>query len=203
MSNVTLLSLSAEEDHRTLVYETRYNDSIVIMQQKRVDDEWQNTSHIMVHKSVMDAIQLFRIENRNPTGVSVPCREQQVEMLKTYVTDHVAFLSKPTRERLYLYDESCIPLYENQLHYFDASESLESFWGLIGSTMTSPEHPSTPVSQETILATPTAIIKRLEPTSSPESQCTPPIHACFAPKKPKVEKEFEPVTGVRLDFDEL
>ena len=88
-----------------------------------------------------------------------------------------------------------ISLYENQEVYWRDLELGESIWKMkpdIQSPETFSEPPTPAMVQDTIACTPENKLKnKPDDVSSSGSLATPPVSKCFAPKKRRIDLNFE------------
>ena len=91
----------------------------------------------------------------------------------------------------YNYDVKEIPLYENQEGYWRDLELVESIWKMkpeIESPETFSEPPTPAMVHDTIVCTPE---NKPDDVSSSGSLATPPVSKCFAPKKRRIDLNYE------------
>ena len=179
--NAIILQDEKTSDCRTIAYETYRKETVVIIQQRRVDNnEWQTTNHIAIPIVMFDYIQIFRFEKALLKG-----SQYTLDFVTNYFREFVfdpMILEDNVRKILYDYDLKEIPLYENQEGYWRDLEAIESLWKT--------EKTESPVSTlfENELSTPSTPAMKNSCSIEPDSStiATPPVGFCYAPKKRKL-----------------
>ena len=138
--SVKILSESAISFERTLVYQTVFENFVVLIQQKRKNDLWYTYQHCLIPKLFINAIAALP-EKMEPAESSVITSGGHLPP-KTIPQMHSTeeTLPEEVRRILYRYDCDCVPLFENQLGTYQAYENLGDMWGVKSS-------PSSPDSQ--------------------------------------------------------
>ena len=188
-----ILKAESTPDSRTIAYETYRKQTIIIVQQVYQIDEWVTVNHMAVPIVIFDFIQSFRFEKGLMKGA-----QYMLDFVTSYVREFVFdpdTLDDGVQKFIYNYDVKEIPLYENQEGYLRDLELVEGIWKMkpkIESTETFSE-PTTPaLVHDTIACTP-----ENKPENKPDdvSTCgniaTPPVSKCFAPKKRRIDLNFE------------
>ena len=143
--SVKILSESTISCERTLVYQTLYENFVVLIQQKKVGEIWTVYQHCLIPKLFINAI--ASLPNKTEPSESSIITSGGFLPPKTTpaIENHdVDTLTDEVRRIFYCYDCECIPLCENQLGVYQACDDLADMWGL-KSTPESPDS-NTPVS---------------------------------------------------------
>ena len=128
--SVKIFSESAICFERTLVYQTVFENFVVLIQQKRKNDLWYTYQHCLIPKLFINAIAALQ-EKTEPAECSIFTSGGHLppktipQMLSTEET-----LPEEVRRILYRYDCDCVPLFENQLGTYQAYENLGDMWGV-------------------------------------------------------------------------
>ena len=143
--SVKILSDSAISFERTLVYQTVFENFVVLIQQKTKNDLWYTYQHCLIPKLFIKAIAALP-EKTEPAESSIITSGGHLppktipQMLSTEET-----LPEEVRRVLYRYDCDCVPLFENQFGTYQAYENLGDMWG-VKSSPSSPDSQSPSVS---------------------------------------------------------
>ena len=190
MSPVAIfLKEEANLDLRTTAYETYKKEKVVIVKQELRDKEWITINHMALPIVVFDYIQSFRFEKALTKGA-----QYTIDHVTGYVREFVfnpETIDENVRKVLYDYDIKEIPLYENQEGYWSHLEIFDSLWRIL----TSPKSPDNRTRSNSPLpeSTPTPSAPEAAEVSKNASSSleTPPVSLCFAPKKRKLDINFE------------
>ena len=184
-----ILKAESTPDSRTIAYETYRKQTVIIVQQDYQLNEWVTVNHMAVPIVIFDFIQSFRFEKGLMKGA-----QYLLHFVTSYVREFVFdpdTLDEGVRKIFYDYDVKKIPLYENQEDYWRDRELVESIWK-VKPDIESPEpfsEPPTPAMvHDTIVCTPE---NKPDDVSSSGSLATPPVSKCFAPKKRRIDLNYE------------
>ena len=184
-----ILKAESTPDSRTTAFETYRKQTVIIVQQDYQLDEWVTVNHMAVPIVIFDFIQSFRFEK----GL-MKRAQYLLDFVTSYVREFVFdpdTLDKGVRKNFYDYDVKEIPLYENQEGYWRNLEIVESIWKM-KPDIESPEtfsEPQTPAMvHDKIFCTPE---NKPDDVSSSGSLATPPVSKCFAPKKRRIDLNYE------------
>ena len=188
-----ILKAESTPDSRTIAYETYRKQTVNIVQQDYQIDEWVTVNHMAVPIVIFDFIQSFRFEKGLMKGA-----QYLLDFVTSYVREFVFdpdTLDDGVRKIFYDYDVKEIPLYENQEGYWRDLELVESIWKMkpdIESPETFSEPPTPAMVQDTIACTPeNKTENKPDDVSSSGSLATPPVSKCFAPKKRRIDLNYE------------
>ena len=133
----------SEQSVRFTFYESWYNKSIIIVKEERfTDEDWAVVNSLSVPKELFSLL--------HAKGSTFTFRENLGSVGDAENTFHARTLPDrlelPLHVRKTLLDRDCeeIPLYENQMGYFNDLETLEWFWNIPkdgSSDVTKPESP--------------------------------------------------------------
>ena len=129
--SVKILSESAISRERTLVYQTLYENFVVLIQQKKIGDVWTVYQHCLIPKLFINAIAALP-NKTEPSGSSIITSggflpPKTTPAFKNYDVDT---LTDEVRRIFYRYDCECVPLSENQLGVYRSCDELADMWGL-------------------------------------------------------------------------
>ena len=166
--SVKILSESAIFFERTLVYQTVFENFVVLIQQKRKNDLWYTYQHCLIPKLFINAI-AAPPEKSEPAESSIITSGGHLPP-KTIPQMHSTEESLPEEVRriLYRYDCDCVPLFENQLGTYQAYENLGDMWG-VKSSPSSPDSQPPSVSVSVPLTPAVDPSPTFTPTPSPYS----------------------------------
>ena len=188
-----ILKAESTPDSRTIAYETYRKQTVIIVQQDYQLDEWVTVNHMAVPIVIFDFIQSFRFEKGLMKGA-----QYLLDFVTSYVREFVFdpdTLDDGVRKIFYDYDVKAIPLYENQEGYWRDLELVESIWKMkpdIESPETFSEPPTPAMVQDTIACTPeNKPENKPDVVSSSGSLATPHVSKCFAPKKRRIDLNYE------------
>ena len=122
--SVKIFSESAISFERTFVYQTVFENFVVLIQQKRKNDLWYTYQHCLIPKLFINAIAALP-KKTEPAECSILTSGGHLlpktipQMLSTEET-----LPEELRRILYRYDCDCVPLFENQLGTYQAYENF-------------------------------------------------------------------------------
>ena len=198
---------SISDYERIVIYKTYTRESVAIVQQQRERlesspfnvlaanqqwQEWSRKSHIMLPNYVLDHIDLPRQEHKrmyeSPTiHQSYPAPE------KTEIND-AGYLKESPRKTFFRYDCDSIPLYENYEGSIRDYAEREGYWD-VQTTISSPDStvpdPVTPISSILASELGSGTQSSITPVVDLATPETPPVNACYAPKKRTIEfKQF-------------
>ena len=164
-------------------------------------DEWVTKYHMMLPNYLLDQIGIL-IQNRKQVYESCCVTESYPALKRTDIQDPTC-LDRSPRKILFNYDCQSIPFYENQEGSIRDLAERESYWNI--ESIESPDStekkdedqqtPKTPIKPD-IFSITQQQQQHTSSTSSSGSQSptapnlvaeTPPINACFAPKKRKLQ----------------
>ena len=164
--SVQILAESVISFERTLVYQTVFENFVVLIQQKRQGDVRQTYQHCLIPKLFINAIASLP-EKTEPAECSVITSGGH---LPQKLCQHFSILTwshyLTTLKVLFRYDCDCVPLFENQLGAYQACENLADMWG-IESSPCSPENQSQLDSASLPVTPAVDPSPSLTPTSSP------------------------------------
>ena len=188
-----ILKAESTPDSRTIAYETYRKQTVIIVQQDYQLDGWVTVNHMAVPIVIFDFIQSFRFEKGLMKGA-----QYLLDFVTSYVREFVFdpdTLDDGVRKIFYDYDVKEIPLYENQEGYWRDLELVESIWKMepdIESPQTFSEPPTPAMVQDTIACTPeNKTENKPDDVFSSGSLATPPVSKCFAPKKRRIDLNYE------------
>ena len=188
-----ILKADSTPDSRTIAYETYRKQTVIIVQQDYQLDGWVTVNHMAKPIVIFDFIQSFRFEKGLVKGA-----QYLLDFVTSYVREFVFdpdTLDDGVRKIFYDYDVKEIPLYENQEGYWRDLELVESIWKMepdIESPQTFSEPPTPAMVQDTIAFTPeNKTENKPDDVSSSASLATPPVSKCFAPKKRRIDLNYE------------
>ena len=203
MTALQIISISDYE--RTIIYQTYTRESVAIVQQERERlasspfndlaanqqrQEWSTKSHIMLPNYVRDHI--LRQE-RKRMHESPTIHQSYPALEKTEINDAV-YLEDSPRKTLFRFGCDSIPLYENQEGLIRDYVEREGYWD-IQTTISSPDSTVpdqvTPISSILASELSSGTQSSITPVVDLATPETPPVNACYAPKKNKIEfKQF-------------
>ena len=167
--SVKILAESEASWERTLVYQTVYENFVVLIQQQKQDDVWHVYHHCVLPKLLINAIAALP-EKTDPSESTIITSGGHLpaKVLPAFQDCNMDTLPEETKRTLYRYDCDCVPLFENQLGAYQACDDLGNLWGIKTS-------PSSPYSETTLASLPTT------PVVDPSSTVTPtPSPSLFA-----------------------
>ena len=142
---------------------------------------------------IFDFIQSFRFEKGLMKGA-----QYLLDFKTSYVREFVFdpdTLDEGVRNFFYYYDVKEIPLYENQEGYWRDLELVENIWKMkpdIESPENFSEQPTPAMVHDTIVCTPeNKTENKPDDVSSSGSLATPPVSKCFAPKKRRIDLNYD------------
>ena len=129
--SVKILFESAISRVRTLVYQTLYENFVVLIQQKKIGDVWTVYQHCLIPKLFINAIAVLP-NKTEPSESSIITSGGLLPPKTTPVFENhdVDTLTDEVRRIFYRYDCECVPLCENQLGVYRACDELADMWGL-------------------------------------------------------------------------
>ena len=129
--SVQILAESVISFERTLVYQTVFENFVVLIQQKRQGDVWQTYQHCLIPKLFINAIASLP-EKTEPAECSVITSGGHLppKALPTFQHFDMESLPNDVKRILFRYDCDCVPLFENQLGAYQACENLADMWGI-------------------------------------------------------------------------
>ena len=138
--SVQILAESVISFEQTLVYQTVFENFVVLIQQKRQGDVWQTYQHCLIPKLFINAIASLP-EKTEPAECSLITSGGHLppKALPTFQHFDMESLPNDVKRILFRYDCDCVPLFENQLGAYQACENLADMWG-IKSSPCSPEN---------------------------------------------------------------
>ena len=165
--SVQILAESVISFERTLVYQTVFENFVVLIQQKRQGDVWQTYQHCLIPKLFINAIASLP-EKTEPAECSVITSGEHLppKALPTFQHFDMESLPNDVKRILFRYDCDCVPLFENQLGAYQACENLADMWG-IKSSPCFPENQSQLDSASLPVTPADDLSPSLTPTSSP------------------------------------
>ena len=146
----------------------------------------------MLPNYVLDHIDLLRQE-RKRMYESPKIHQFYPTLEKTEIND-AGYIEESPRKILFRYDGDSIPLYENQEGLFRDYAEREGYWD-IQTTISSPDstvpNQVTPISSILASELSSGTQSSITPVVDLATPETPPVNACYAPKKRKIEfKQF-------------
>ena len=182
--SVKNLSESAISRERTLVYQTLYENFVVLIQQKKIGDVWTVYQHCLIPKLFINAI--AALPNKTEPSESIIITSGGLLPPKTtpaFENHDVDTLTDEVRRIFYRYDCECVPLCENQLGVYRACDELADMWGLKSA-------PDSPTSLTSVPVTPAV---------DPSTTVTPtPSPSLFAEISKSYQQKF---CNGNQDFD--
>ena len=165
--SVQILAESVISFERTLVYQTVFENFVVLIQQKRQGNVWQTYQHCLIPKFFINAIASLP-EKTEPAECSVITSGGHLPPKALPKFQHLDMESLPNdvKRILFRYDCDCVPLFENQLGAYQACQNLADMWG-IKSSPCSPENQSQLDSASLPVTPAVDPSPSLTPTSSP------------------------------------
>ena len=123
---------------RTLVYQTMFNNFIVLLRQKQnFDNFFETIDHTLLPVKFLPALnKLFSNANSQPAFLSNGyfCREEPAEVNEISCMD----ISFGVKRILFDYDSQVVTITNNQLGFYQALEEVGDFWGI----QTTPDSPT-------------------------------------------------------------
>ena len=116
--SVKIVSESAISRERTLVYQTLYENFVVLIQQKKIADVWTVYQHCLIPKLFINAITALP-SKMEPSESSIITSGGFVppKTMPAFENHDVDTLTDEVRRIFYRYDCECVPLCENQLEH--------------------------------------------------------------------------------------
>ena len=147
--SVKTLAESEASWERTLVYQTVYENFVVLIQQRKQDDVWHVYHHSLLPKLLINAIAALP-EKTDPSESTIITYGGHLpaKLLPAFEDCNMDTLPEETKRILYRYDCECVPLFENHLGAYQACDDLGNLWGIKTS-------PSSPDSETTLSSLPT------------------------------------------------
>ena len=195
--------ISISDCERTKIYQTYTRESVAIVQQQRKRlasspfndlaanqqwQEWSTKSHIMLPNYVLDHIDLLHQDRKRM--YESPKIHQSYPALETTEINDAGYLKESPRKILFRYDCDSIPLYENQEGLIRDYAEREGYWD-IQTTISSPDSTVldqvTPISSILASELSSGTQKSITPVVDLATPETPPVNACYAPRKRKIE----------------
>ena len=129
--SVQILAESVISFERTLVYQTVFENFVVLIQQKRQGGVWQTYQHCLIPKLFINAIASLP-EKTEPAECSLITSGGHLppKALPTFQHFDMESLPNDVKRILFRYDCDCVPLFENQLGASQACENLAYMWGI-------------------------------------------------------------------------
>ena len=155
--SMKILLESAISFERILVYQTVFENFVVLIQQKRKNDLWYTYQHCLIPKLFINPIAALP-EKMEPAESSIIISGGHLPP-KTIPQMHSTEekLPEEVRRIFYKYDCDCVPLFENQLGTYQAYENLGDMWGVKSS-------PSSPESQPPSVSVSVPITPLVDPS---------------------------------------
>ena len=159
--SVKILAESEASWERTLVYQTVYENFVVLIQQRKQDNVWHVYHYCLLPKLLINAIAALpeKIDPSESTiitsGGHLPAK-----VLPAFQDCNMDTLPEETKRILYRYDCECVPLFENQLGAYQACDDLGNLWGIKTS-------PSSPEKETKLSSLPTTPAIDPSPTVTP------------------------------------
>ena len=167
--SVKILAESEASWERTLVYQTVYENFVVLVQQRKQDDVWHVYHHCLLPKLLINAIAALP-EKTDPSESTIITSGGHLPatVLPAFQDCNMDTLPDEIKRIFYRYDCDCVPLFENQLGAYQVCDDLGNLWGIKTS-------PSSPDSETTLASLPTT------PAVDPSPAVTPtPSPSLFA-----------------------
>ena len=141
--------------------------NVVLVQQKRQGDVWQNYQHCLLPRLLINTIASLP-EKTEPAECSLITSGGTFTSENFTTFQHLGMESLPddVKRILFRYDCDCVPLFENQLGAYQACENIADMWG-IKSSPCSPENQSQLDSASLPVTPAVDPSPSLTPTSSP------------------------------------
>ena len=136
--SVKILAETEASWERTLVYQTVYENFVVLIQQRKQNDVWHVYHHCLLPKLLINAFAALpdKIDSSESTiitsGGHLPAN-----VLPAFQDCNMDTLPDEIKRIFYRYDCDCVPLFENQLGAYQACDDLGNLWGI----KTSPSSP--------------------------------------------------------------
>ena len=117
---------------RTIVYQTRYENNIVFMQQRNESSisSWTTFDHCLMPKKFIDFVTtLPNITEEDFINISTPSEtEVASQHIRNPLPSDIGSLPMDTKRTLRSYDFESMPLFRSHEQYFSALEDLENLW---------------------------------------------------------------------------
>ena len=157
---VKILAESESSWERTLVYQTVYENFVVLIQKRKQDDVWHVYHHCLLPKLLINAIAALP-EKTYPSESTIFTSGGQLpaNVLPAFQDCNMDTLPDEIKRIFYQYDCDCVPLFENQLGAYQTCDDLGSLWGIETS-------PSSPDSETTLASLPTTPAVDPSPTTT-------------------------------------
>ena len=129
--SVQILAESVILLEQTLVYQTMFETFVLMIQQKRQGDVWQNHQHCLLPKFFINAIASSPVKTE-PAECSFITSGGHLAPKTLPTFQHLGMKSFPddVKPILFRYDCNCVPLFENQLGAYQACENLADMCGI-------------------------------------------------------------------------
>ena len=128
-----ILSESENSFERTIVYQTRHENFVVIVQEKRLNEQedWTTKDHCMLPKFFVNFIAQLPDKPQSTSGGFITSGgilppSTLSDPVQTY---DISNLPAGTKKIIYKYDCDCFPFYENQLGVLQECDNLADLWG--------------------------------------------------------------------------
>ena len=128
--SVKFLAESEASWERTLVYQTVYENFVVLNQQRKQDDVWHVYHHCLLPKLLIVATAALP-EKTDPSDSTIITSggHQPANVLPAFQDCNMDTLPDEIKRIFYRYDCDCVPLFENQLGAYQACDGLGNLWG--------------------------------------------------------------------------
>ena len=128
--SVKFLAESEASWERTLVYQTVYENFVVLNQQRKQDDVWHVYHHWLLPKLLIIATAALP-EKTDPSDSTIITSggHQPANVLPAFQDCKMDTLLDEIKRIFYRYDCDCVPLFENQLGAYQACDGLGNLWG--------------------------------------------------------------------------
>ena len=123
--SVKILAESEASWERTLVYQTIYENFVVLIQQRKQDDVWHIYHHCLLPKLLINAIAALP-EKTDPSDSTIITSGGHLpaKVLPAFQDCNMDTLPEEIKRIFYRYDCDCVPLFENQLGAYQACDDL-------------------------------------------------------------------------------
>ena len=118
---------------RTIVYQTRYENNIAFIQQRKDSSisSWTNFDHCLIPKKFFDFVTTLPnitegedfINNSSPSETEITSQH-----IPNPLTSNIGSLPMDIKRILHSYDFESMPLFKSHEEYFSALEDLENMW---------------------------------------------------------------------------
>ena len=128
--SVEIFPESAISFKRTLVYQTVFENFVVLIQQKRKNDLGYTSQHCLKPNLFINAIAALpeKTEPAESSIITSGGNLPQKTISQMHSTEET--LPEEVRRIFYRHDCDCVPLFENQLGTYQAYKNLGDMWGV-------------------------------------------------------------------------